>query len=226
MLYTKVNNILYINITTIYIYIYIYIYNDASSEATINPQMELFGNSGVDTQEYFHGLEDLWVTDLPKDFVQLHCWKFVRFKDFKIFLLKIFKISNYFKDFLVENSLQDFQDFKPLWRLDCWQFGLAEIQDFQISLFIVTIHCHCSSARMYFFILNVFWRASIKGAPPYQCRHEFSPGVFSNRSFHTLNLLANFLLSFPSDFVISYLVSNFSISFSSSTFVSMFLTLQ
>jgi hypothetical protein len=33
--------------------------SDASSEATINPQRELFGNSGVDTQEYFPGLEDL-----------------------------------------------------------------------------------------------------------------------------------------------------------------------
>jgi hypothetical protein len=33
--------------------------SDASSEATINPQREFFGNSGVDTQEYFPGLEDL-----------------------------------------------------------------------------------------------------------------------------------------------------------------------
>jgi hypothetical protein len=33
--------------------------SDASSEAIINPQRELFGNSGVDTQEYFPGLEDL-----------------------------------------------------------------------------------------------------------------------------------------------------------------------
>jgi hypothetical protein len=32
--------------------------SDASSEATINPQREFFGNSGVDTQEYFPRLED------------------------------------------------------------------------------------------------------------------------------------------------------------------------
>jgi hypothetical protein len=33
--------------------------SDASSEATINPQREFFGNSGFDSQEYFPGLEDL-----------------------------------------------------------------------------------------------------------------------------------------------------------------------
>ena len=32
---------------------------DASFEATSNPQRELFGNSGFDTQEYFPGLEYL-----------------------------------------------------------------------------------------------------------------------------------------------------------------------
>jgi hypothetical protein len=33
--------------------------SDASSEATINPQREFFGNSRIDSQEYFPGLEDL-----------------------------------------------------------------------------------------------------------------------------------------------------------------------
>ena len=33
--------------------------SDTSSEATGNPQRELFGNSGFDTQEYFPELEDL-----------------------------------------------------------------------------------------------------------------------------------------------------------------------
>ena len=33
--------------------------SNASSEATVNPQRELFGNSGFDTQEYFLGFEDL-----------------------------------------------------------------------------------------------------------------------------------------------------------------------
>ena len=33
--------------------------SDASFEATGNPQRELFGNSGFDTQEYFPRLEDL-----------------------------------------------------------------------------------------------------------------------------------------------------------------------
>jgi hypothetical protein len=32
---------------------------DASSNASINPQREFFGNSGFDSQEYFPGLEDL-----------------------------------------------------------------------------------------------------------------------------------------------------------------------
>jgi hypothetical protein len=32
---------------------------DASFEATINPQRELFGNTGFDSQEYFPELEDL-----------------------------------------------------------------------------------------------------------------------------------------------------------------------
>jgi hypothetical protein len=31
--------------------------SNASSEATINPQREFFGNSGFDTQEYFPGLK-------------------------------------------------------------------------------------------------------------------------------------------------------------------------
>jgi hypothetical protein len=33
--------------------------SDASSNASINPQRELFGNSGFDSQEYFPRLEDL-----------------------------------------------------------------------------------------------------------------------------------------------------------------------
>jgi hypothetical protein len=33
--------------------------SDASSEATINSQREFFGNSGIDTQEYFPRLKDL-----------------------------------------------------------------------------------------------------------------------------------------------------------------------